>query len=156
MSKELIIAMIEMGRDGLIRTAQAVPDDKLNWKPLDNGRAVLDLLSEAAWVPEIVTRLLESKGEWKPSYEYFKQGAPERAAWTRDECLEKLRANTDAAIAAIRDVSEEELLQPMKMPIGGEITLPLGIWVMMTYRTFMSRTAQINYIQTLYGDFESH
>jgi len=26
----------------------------------------------------------------------------------------------------------------------------------MTYRTFISRMAQINYIQTLYGDFESH
>lgn len=156
MSKELIIKMIEMGRDGLIRTAQAVPDDKLTWKPLDNGRTILDLLGQAAQTPTLVTRLLESKGEWKPSQEAYQAMRQEGADWSREQCFEALRANTDAVIAAIRAVSEEDLLQPLQMPIGGEITLPLGVWVMMTYRTFMSRTAQINYIQTLYGDFELH
>lgn len=45
MSKNVIIAMIEAGRMELERTARAVPEDKLNWKPLDNGRPVLELLT---------------------------------------------------------------------------------------------------------------
>lgn len=156
MSNEIIAKMIELGRDELVRTARAVPDDKLEWKPLDNGRTVLDLIAEAAQTPVLVTRLLESNGEEQPSYEKYQALQFEAADWTRDECLEKLRSNTDAVIAAIRAAPAEKLEEPLHLEIGGGMTLPLGVWILMTYRTFMSRTAQINYIQTLYGDFETH
>lgn len=155
MSKELIIGSIESGREQVLRTAQAVPDDKLNWKPLDNGRTVLDLLGDAAQTPQIVTRMLTEPG-FTPSREVFGQMAQERANWTRDEAVEHLKSNTDQAIAAIRSLSEEKLAEPLHLPMGGGLTLPLGGWIMMIYRTFVSRMAQINYIQTLYGDFESH
>jgi hypothetical protein len=156
MSKQIIITMTESGRDSLMRTAQAVPDDKLNWKPLDNGRTVLDLLGDAAQTPTMLTRMLQSQGEFRPSREHFQQMAQERIAWSRDECVEKLRANTEAAIEAIRAVPDERLEEPLHLPMGGGMTLPLGVWMLMIYRTFAARTAQINYIQTLYGDFESH
>lgn len=155
MSKELIISLIESGRDQLLRTAAAVPDDKLNWKPLDNGRTVLDLLGDAAQTPQMMTRMLTEPG-FAPSRELFGQMAQERASWTRDESVEHLKANTDAAIAAIGNLSEEELAKPLTLQMGGGMTMPIGGWIMMIYRTFVSRMAQINYIQTLYGDFESH
>ena len=156
MSKTIIATMIENGRDGLIRTALAVPDDKLNWKPLDNGRSVLDLLGDAAQTPAFVAKMLQSPQEFKPSREAFQQMAQERANWTRDECIQHLRANTDAVLAALADLSEEQLEAPLHLPMGGGMTMPLGGWILMVYRTFTSRFAQINYIQTLYGDFESH
>lgn len=156
MSKNIIITMIENGRDGLIRTAQAVPDDKMNWKPLDNGRTVLDLLGDAAQTPKMVTQMLASNGEFKPSREVFQQMAQERAGWTREQTMEHLHANTDAVIEAIRQVPDEMIEQPLHLPMGGGMTMPLGAWMLMVYRTFTSRMAQINYIQTLYGDFESH
>ncbi|HVF84895.1 MAG TPA: DinB family protein [Abditibacteriaceae bacterium] len=155
MSKELIIGLIESGRDQVLRTAQAVPDDRLNWKPLDNGRTVLDLLGDAAQTPRMVTRMLTEPG-FTPSREVFGQMTQERAHWTREESLEHLKSNTEEAIAAIRSLSEEKLAEPLHLPMGGGMTLPLGGWIMMIYRAFVSRMAQINYIQTLYGDFESH
>ena len=155
MSKELIIVSIESGRAAILRTALATPEDKLHWKPLDNGRTVLDLLGDAAQTPQVVTRMLTEPG-FTPSREVFGQMTQERANWTREEAVEHLNKNTDAAIAAIRSLSEEKLAEPLHLPMGGGMTLPLGGWIMMIYRTFVSRMAQINYIQTLYGDFESH
>jgi hypothetical protein len=58
--------------------------------------------------------------------------------------------------SAVNSLSVEELDAPVTMPFGGGMTLPLAGWIMMAYRTYMSRFAQINYIQTLYGDFEPH
>lgn len=155
MSKAIIIAMLEMGRDGLESTARAVPDDKLNWKPLGNGRTVLDLLGEAAQTPALLAKMLNSKGESMPDENDFRRMIEERASWTHDECLQKLHANTEAAIEAIHHTPDEMLEQPVLVPASGA-TLPMGVWMLMPYRTFAARTAQINYIQTLYGDFESH
>jgi hypothetical protein len=42
------------------------------------------------------------------------------------------------------------------MTMHGEVAMPLSAWIMLAYRTFVSRFAQINYIQTLYGDFGFH
>ena len=156
MSKEILITLIEGGRGSLERTAQAVPEDKLQWRPLDNGRTVLDLLGDAAQVPGMVVKMLESRGEFKPSREAFQQMAQERADWTREDALQHLTQNTERLIVLMRAMSDEQLEQPLHLPMGGGITMPLGGWIMMTYRTFCSRMGQINYIQTLYGDFESH
>jgi hypothetical protein len=156
MSKTIITSLIESGRDSLIRTAESVPDDKLHWKPLDNGRSVLDLLGDAAQTPAMVTQMLVSKGASLPSREMFQQMREESAHWTREEAMQHLRTNTDAVLAAISALPEEQLETPLHLPMGGGMTMPLGGWIMMVYRTFTSRMAQINYIQTLYGDFESH
>jgi len=127
MSKELIIAMIEMGRDGLARTAKAVPDDKLNWKPLDNGRSVLDVLGEAAQTPQMITQMLHSNGESMPSREEFQKLKQERADWDRDKCLQELQSNSDALIEAIGNAPEELLAKPIHSPMGGGMTLAMGV-----------------------------
>jgi hypothetical protein len=51
---------------------------------------------------------------------------------------------------------DEKLEEPLTLPMGGGTTLPWGAWILMAYHSFMARAAQINYIQTLYGDFERH
>lgn len=157
MTKQLIITLIENGLQDLERTTQAVPDDKWNWKPLDNGRTVLDLLGEAAQTPLLVVHLLQSPETFNP-YELFPKLMQERDGWSREETFEKLRANTQAALEAIRALPDKELEKPFTLPIGAasDMTLPLAAWVLIAYRTFVSRFAQINYIQTLYGDFEFH
>ncbi len=155
MDQETMIRMIGAGRDQVLRTAQAVPDDKLYWKPLDHGRTVLDLLGDAAQTPIFATQMLTNP-DFKLSREAFAQMAQERANWTREETVEHLNKNTDEVIEAIRNTSEEDLAKIVTLPMGGGMTLPVSAWVMLTYRTFISRMAQINYIQTLYGDFESH
>ena len=154
MSKNIIIAMIEAGRTELERTARAVPDDKLNWKPLDNGRTVLDLLSDAAQAPAFGVGMLRGTLQYGP--ELFQRMAAERAAWTREDAFKHLAENTRQLIEEINNLPDEKLNEPLTLPMGGGMTMPVGAWTLMAYRSFMSRTAQINYIQTLYGDFDRH
>ena len=154
MSKRVLTALIESGRMGLERTAAAVPEDKLSWKPLDNGRTVLDLLGDAAQAPAMCVAMLNGTGEYGPHV--FARMAQERSTWSRDEALKHLRDNTAQLLAEIEAMPEEKLDEPVTLPMGGGMTLPLGAWIMMAYRSSTARTAQINYIQTLYGDFERH
>ena len=156
MSKEMIISLIQSGSAQLLSTAQATPDDKMNWKPLDNGRTALDLLCDAAQTAKMTHKMLESQGDFKPSREAFQAMKAESARWTRADAMQQLKDNTAQLLETLRNMPDEVLQQPLHLPMGGGMTMPLGGWVLMVYRTFVSRMAQINYIQTLYGDFDSH
>lgn len=156
MNNQFILTMSENGKDSLIATFKAVPDDKLTWKPLDSGRCALDLFSEAAQISAMMARFAETKGEAKPNAELFGQMRAERADWTKERALEEMDANFELFRTAVTSLSDEELMSPVIMPIRGGMTLPLAGWIMMAYRTYVARFAQINYIQTLYGDFEPH
>ena len=156
MTKDLILNLLQSGQQDLIRTFNAVPDDKLNWAPLDKGRTAFDAFSEVAQTCQMIAALAESRGETKPSPQMFAQMKAERANWTKDDALAAMNTNAAALYTALGTLSDDDLAQPVTMPMGGGMTMTLGAWIMMAYRSFISRFAQINYIQTLYGDTESH
>jgi hypothetical protein len=153
-SKDVIITITEMGRMELERAAKAVPEDRLNWKPLDNGRTVLDALGDAAQSPAMCTAILHDSLPYGP--ELFQRLAQERAAWTREDALQHLESNTQQLLEEIKQLPAQKLDEPLTLPMGGGMTLPVGAWLLIAYRSFMARAAQINYIQTLYGDFDRH
>jgi hypothetical protein len=134
----------------------AVPDDKLTWKPLDNGRSALELYSEVANTFVMGKDFVASKGEDKPSMEKFKALRTASASWTKDEAVAAMETNYAEFLTAWDGISEEDLQKPVTMPFGEGMTAPLAVWSMIPYRSCISRFAQINYIQTLYGDFEGH
>ena len=156
MNQQTLTLLLQDAHSQLVKTVQSVPEDKLQWKPLDNGRAILDLLGEVAQTAGMATDIARSRGETKPSREMFHGWGKEREGWTREVALEQLESQTQNLLAAINELSEEELAQDVTMPMHGGVTMPLAAWIMMAYRSFISRYAQINYIQTLYGDFDFH
>ncbi len=160
MNKEILLATLEAGKDGLARTFAAVPDDKLNWRPLDQGRSAIDLAGDAAQTPLLALQLLQlAPGATPPAMrETFAKMSAERAAWSRDDVMQHLEANHQNLASAIEAMSDEELARPLSIPMRPDfaLTLPLTGWAMMAYRAYISRFAQINYIQTLYGDMEGH
>ena len=156
MTKDLILNLLQTGEQGLIRTFNAVPDDKLNWAPMDAGRTALDAFGDAAQTCQMATALIGSKDEFKPSPQMFAQMKAERAAWTKDDALAAMNTNSAALYTALGTLSDDDLAQSITLPMGGGMTMSLGAWIMVAYRAFISRFAQINYIQTLYGDNEAH
>ena len=156
MNNQMILGLITNGKDGLVGTFSAVPDDKLGWKPLDNGRAALDLFGEAAQTTKMVADMAQSRGQNLPTPEMFGQWRAQRQSWTKQDALDAMETNFAALRAAIESLSDEELGQNVTLSLGGGMTMPLAGWIMMSYRTYVSRFAQINYIQTLYGDMDSH
>ena len=156
MNKKTLTILLQSGSNELAKTALAVPEDKLRWKPLDNGRDILDLLSEGAQTATFAADFTRSLGEMKMTPELFQNWKPERAGWTREIALEKLQSATRDLLASVEELSEEDLAKDITMTMHEAITMPLAAWTMLAYRTFVSRMAQINYIQTLYGDFAFH
>lgn len=156
MNKKTLTILLSDAKSELVRTAVAVPDDKLQWQPLDKGRTVLDMLGEVAQTAAYAATLAHSRGEEKMTREIFGKWKEERADWTREIALEKLESATQELLAEIESLSEDELAKDVTMTMHSEVTMPLAAWIMLAYRTFVSRFAQINYIQTLYGDFGFH
>ncbi len=157
MIKDLILTLLKNGHSELINTFAAVPDDKIGWRPLDNGRSALDLFAETAQMGDVGRRIIESRGQFRVTRELLDTLRAERASWSREEALTAMETNHAGAIAAVEACSDEELAQPVTIPMmGGDITMPLASWALMGYRQYISRFAQINYIQTLYGDTDSH
>src|SRR3982751_2617297 len=89
MTKELISMLCQQGKDSLERTFAAVPDDKVAWQPAEGARSALDAFGDAAQTMHFTAKLLESKGEDKPSMDraFFMQLKAERNGWTRQEAL---------------------------------------------------------------------
>ncbi|BCM90596.1 hypothetical protein IAD21_02450 [Abditibacteriota bacterium] len=158
MTKELISILCQQGKDSLERTFAAVPDDKVAWQPAEGARSALDAFGDGAQTLGFMAKMLESKGETPPAFgrEFFAQLKAERAGWTRQEALTQFELNWSRFKAALEPLTEEQLAAHVTVPMRGGMTAPLAVWIMMAYRSLISRFAQINYIQTLYGDFDSH
>lgn len=159
MSKELIAVMCQMGKDGLERTFAAVPDDKLTWKPSPESRHALDLFGEVAQLIGFVAELLEARGQTTLQFSpaLFPQWREERAQWTRAEAQTRFETNYSRFKGALELMSEEQLLVHPPMAMRNGQKAPLSVWVMMlVYRASVARFAQINYIQTQYGDTDVH
>ncbi|MBC8065541.1 MAG: DinB family protein, partial [Chlorobia bacterium] len=74
---------------------------------------------------------------------------------TREAVLQLLEQNQAAYFDWLDDLTPERLDSPMNLPFGmGAMPTSIGIAVMSTH--LMWHTAQINYIQTVYGDHDWH
>jgi hypothetical protein len=157
MIKDLLLTLLNNGHSEFVNTFAAIPDDKLDWRPLDTGRSALDLFAETAQMADVGRRIIESRGQLRVTRDLLETLRAERASWSREEALAALEINHAGAIAAVEACSDDELAQPITIPmISSEMTMPLAAWALMGYRQYISRFAQINYIQTLYGDTDFH
>lgn len=160
MNKPMILGALAGSKDQLKSTFEAVPDDKLHWRPLDQGRSAIDLAGDAAQTPVLAMRILQMAPDapMPPMREAFGQMREERQSWSKADVLQHLEANHSALCQAVEAMSEEQLAEPLAIPMGPDftMTLPRAGWAMMSHRAYVSRFAQINYIQTLYGDMEGH
>ncbi len=143
--------------ESLFRTARAVPEEKRDWKPLDQGRSVLEQLQECAQAPRIFIHALTHHntdfGE-----ERMARWREERQGWTTlEECEARCQANTEALVELIRGLSDGELDQTITAGgPNGPRELSLADVAMAHHNNMLYHVGQINYVQTLYGDFDPH
>lgn len=133
--------------------AKAVPADKLEWKPSETGRSVMDICRELAMAPSWSTHIMT--GEQMPPMDEaaMEEFAKTSAAWTTPEaCEEVANRNLEAFYAAVAAFPDERLEEKYTLPFDGgqEITQKANMdyprW------NFTYHLGQIAYIQTLYGD----
>jgi hypothetical protein len=133
--------------------AKQVPADKLDWKPLDAGRSVLDICREMALCASWSAQILSGQGF--PEFTEESQAAMKKMqeSWTTPEaCEEVCNKNLEDFFEKVRAFPDSKLKDTITLPFDGGQTITM--MENMTYPSwnFMYHQGQIAYIQTLYGD----
>lgn len=146
-------------QEEVFRYAKAVPEDKLDWKPLDAGRSALDLAREMAQCPDWTVDLLTT-GKMNWSEESQAASAKESAGWTTAEaCETACKEKLDRLYDVIRAYPDEKLAETVVLPFGpggSDRTFTMAEVADYPRWNFTYHLGQIGYIQTLFGDTDMH
>lgn len=155
-AKELIAICLRSAVDNLFRSAQGMPEDKLNWRVGDQTRTPLELLQECAQSLKWPESLL-SKPEITFDPEQYEQSLKERRAWnTIDLCENAARRNLEATLAYVRDYPDNDLDRKITLPFAQGIVVTVGEILLSPYWNCVYHLGQINFVQTMYGDTDMH
>ncbi|MBX3117594.1 MAG: DinB family protein [Fimbriimonadaceae bacterium] len=142
---------------GIERALATTPDDRINWSPAPTARTPIQLVAHAAWAVQSMHGMLQGQTFAVPT---TAQADREFREWekpfsTREEVLKLLEENSLAFLNWLENVGEWELDSTITFPFG------MGEAPMHTVLPFMAghidwHTAQIAYIQTVYGDQDWH
>jgi hypothetical protein len=153
--QESLIELTEYMLENLFRNARAMPEDKLEWKPMDNGRTVLDQLQECAQVSNIFKDVLETRKPPNITEEIALKNVEVRSQWkTIDDCETHAKENSEKLFEAMRAVPDDEVATSIEFAPGYEV--PIVKVMSWHYQNLTYHLGQISYIQTLYGDIETH
>lgn len=155
--QDQIVTATERAVDDLFRSARSMPEDKLHWTPHESKRSAMEILQECAQAPGWFSGMLIARSMPDLSDDAFEKARAERSQWkTLDECERVCRENTAKLCEIIRSYPDEDLGIMIHIPFGGGMDRSLADVAMFHLWNLNYHLGQINYIQTLYGDYEMH
>jgi len=155
-AQDLIAKKTEQAVEGIFRTAHTMPQDKLDWKPLDQGRSALDQLQEVTRAATWFSAMLEKQANPEFSEAHWEQARKTSQSWTTlEQCETRCRENTQKIVELIKNCSDDALAKPIQFGDTGE-TYTLAEAMTFHHQHLTYHHGQINFIQTLYGDSENH
>lgn len=139
----------------LLKTLGEVPDDKLNWQPSPTSKSALRIAAHAAVSLKFLSGVVRGEAHFPASMaEAEAAGGDAEAAITSREALAAALADSTAdAVAAIGALSPEQLQEDVVTPF---MTAPLAFFVNLLGRHTDNHAAQIDYLQTVWGDHVFH
>lgn len=142
--------------DGIIKAVRAMPEDKLNWKPMEEGKSAMEQLKEVTRACVWFALMAEAKAEPEWGDEQRAKQLKMSDGWKSIDDVERaLREQTNKLCNAIESCSDADLKLPFKFE-GVEKDYTLGEALNFHQSHTMYHIGQINYIQTLYGDKTNH
>jgi hypothetical protein len=152
--------------DSLKAVLASTPDDKLNWSPSVTARTPLQVAAHAAlWISRIQEvlsfNIYQTPFESIADSAAVKNGASIYAAMreleepytTREQVLDLLETSSAAYLAFLDGIAPEKLETTVDMRFD---SFPLAIAITFNTLHVLSHVAQIEYIQTVYGDHDWH
>lgn len=134
----------------LFEAARKTPEDKLNWKPLDGGRSVLNQLQECALSPSWGAGILKNQKAPEFTPELMAEfGKMMEALKTIDECEAKCLENLAILDQTIRTFPDSEWEKTVHLPFGRVHDWPFYDVAMLHYWNCTYHLGQITYIQLL-------
>jgi hypothetical protein len=154
-ARDLVIAQTQDALRLCLKTAASMPEDKLSWQPLDQGRTALDQLAECLQAAHWFNRLLKEKNGSFFGPKFMAAARTERAKYTTlAQVQEEIEPAYEALFETIRGLTDEEAAEVIELAPGWNASLLEVCWFPM--RNLYYHFGQINYIQTLYGDSKMH
>jgi len=155
--QDYIVDATKIAAEEIFRYAAAVPEDKVEWKVLDNGRTVLEQAQECAKCPDWAYILVSGANMPDWTDEAMAEQKAEMATWNsiaicKAECEKRL----EKLFELYRTLPDERLAETKWLPYSGGRDFTM--FEMMDYPrwNFTYHAGQIAFIQTLYGDKEMY
>ncbi len=145
--QELIVRRAREQARQLLATVGAMPPDKLTWRPMDEGRCVLDLLADCIHCHWRVAKILAQR-----TFADLPE-APDWQSATLDELAHMLLSSVQDWADVVLSIPDAVLVSEFDAP-WGKILVADGLYH--CYWNMAYHEGQINYIQTLYEDREMH
>jgi hypothetical protein len=144
-------------KSGILHALATTPDDKLNWSPSPTSRSALHQVVHAAHSISHIHGFLSGTPFDAPTPDVADRGfrESEKPYTQRDEVVSLLETNAGSFVAWLDALQPEALGTLVETPFGmGAVPIELGI----TFPAMHTRWhhAQIDYIQTIYGDLDWH
>ena len=147
----------ERSRDRMMGLLAETPDERLNWSPSPTARTPLAIVAHSAMSLHHVTEMLKGRPFGVPTTADAEKGfrEAEREFTTRAQVQSLFEKNSEAYLAWIEALSEAGLNDPITFPFGlGQGQVRHGISA--PARHTEAHIAQLEYIQTIYGDQDWH
>lgn len=150
-------AEFEQAIGGVKHALATTPKDLLTWSPSKTARSPLQVVAHIAIGGRDMLGNLTGNTFPIETTEEAEQFHRERDSKVEslEECTQMLDDLTRDYFSWLDGLTEKSLDEPMKLPFGmGEMPVRMGITFMPFHVQW--HTAQINYIQTIYGDHDWH
>lgn len=154
--QDYMIDVTQKAADEAFRYAKAVPADKLDWSPLDNGRSVLSQCREMAQCPKWCEDIIQgTSGNWDE--EAMAAVQKEAEQWTTVEaCQEECNRRLAKLNEVFKGISDERLNETKWLPYDGGRDFTMIEMMDYPRWNFNYHLGQISYIQCLLGDKDMH
>ncbi len=151
------IASITRAKDQMSRALATTPDDKVNWSPSATARTPVQIVAHSAEAIKNLHSFMDGKPFDAPDSfvadKMFREW--EMQFTTREQAQKMLDENCANYVAFLEKLDPSKLDTMVKLPFGlGEA--PLRIVTTFPPAHTTGHTAQIDYMQTIYGDLDWH
>lgn len=144
-------------KDRMVALLRATPEDKLGWKPSPNSRSIVEIVAHSA--SALGTIHLQLSGTPFPIPTSKEANASflkhDSAFIGREQVEAYLEEKCRGYVEFLSTLQPEDLSRPVTMPFGlGEA--PMAVFMTFGNIHTLGHVAQIEYVQTMYGDLDWH
>lgn len=147
---------VEQAKARLLGTFECVPEDKLRWSPSPSARTALQIVGHCAVVNRSFAAII--RGEGVPLSGTAQEARLQIRAMdvdfaTRQEAVAQIEDSVAEVLEALDGVTDALLGTTPANPFGA---LPFAFWMSQPSNHMNGHVAQIDYLQTIWGDLEWH
>jgi hypothetical protein len=133
----------------------STPDDKINWAPSETARTPVQLVAHGAMGTMGITGMLAGKPFPYNNMQEMDTAsrAAEKEFTSREQALGFLEKTSNEFLEWLDTLSAEQIASTVSLPFGD---IPMAMAITFPADHLRCHAAQIEYLQTIYGDYSMH